>query len=78
MSAADRDHGIRRLLTRKFKRYFCCLQERTPGVPSARTQHRIFVPLPVPAGLRRVPLCCLFAFLILAEVFSFILYICTV
>src|SRR5262245_54666806 len=38
---AGRAHGIWRLLARKFKRYFCCLQERTPGVPSARTQHRI-------------------------------------
>ena len=47
-----------------------CLRERIPGAPTASTQHRIFVPLPAPAGtlagfvghpepwrMRRVPLC---------------------
>jgi hypothetical protein len=40
-----------------------CLQERTPGVPTARTQHQ--------SGCGAYHLACHFAFLILAEVFFY-------
>jgi hypothetical protein len=47
------DHVPNGRTDRKFKRHFYprYLRERAAGAPTAWTQHRIFVPLPAPAGM---------------------------